>query len=298
MGKRTTHVKAHIRDGKAVAAHQRTVTETSAAETPNRRASQRGVHALSVDETEWDVEEKNVWVNETPWNPLEQVTVRRLSDPTTGAPVRLTAANGEETVELDAGVPAEKSPVVEHRFLFNGLNYSGMDLRGYLFSQQRGTDLNFSGALLDGASFYMRRRTGSGHLRTGILLIGCSFDGASLRDVDMRLATLRKCSFVGADVTGADFSDVEIVGEVDFTNSTLTAEQYDALRSTGGKIIYRKHSVASAASALGVTEDDVAVMIWAGDLEARDVTGRVVHEQFDAERHHIPQWALSRHLKN
>jgi hypothetical protein len=178
---------------------------------------------------------------------------------------------------------------------------------------------NFDGANLMDARFLSPPDFGDSRYSWRAQIEDTSFRAATCRNASFKGVTFSGyVSFEGADVTGADFEgawvatvtyagDYQRQGEaatLDFTDSNITGEQIDQfvdgyLRTGRGytpgesRILYRRYTLSDASTKLGVPEDELAVSIWVGDVEVRDNhTLQRVTGEFDATRHHIPQWAL------
>lgn len=294
MEKRVTNVKAHTRQGHAVQAHPR-VVEGQPGDADKRATGpdRNSLQGLSDEKaTVWETEDSEIWVERTSDNDEGPLMMRRVFDPH-NRPAAIIVRSETSEATVVGGLPASENPTVNNILMFQSVNYSYMNLQGYTFNARQAIYLDFSDANLDDASFFNRRPTRGGYLRSEIILNRCIFDGASLRNADFRGASLHGSSFIGADVTGVDFSDTRVaMGPVDFTDSTLTGEQYDSFWEGANGVTYRHYSLTDAAAELGLDKDEVAIMAWAGELEIRDATGAVVTGEFDASKHHVPEWAV------
>lgn len=176
-----------------------------------------------------------------------------------------------------------------------------MDLRGLTFQVETFNSVDFSGSVLDGASFTHQERKDSDVYPVAFL--ACSFDGSSLRNVQFGKCHLcNGTSFRGADVEGVDFSKVtagQPGDRISFSGSNITGEQFDALNSNtlwGSTVVYDEYSPEGVRAATGVDAKELKVMLWVGEIEFRDnITRQIVNDgRFNAEYHHIPSWELIR----
>lgn len=127
------------------------------------------------------------------------------------------------------------------------------------------------------------------------------FDGA-----DLAGTTFDQCAFSGVSFRGANLTDVTFTPRnnnftrnresgsfvVDFTDSNVTAEQFDTFTAMGSqKILIRRHTFDEFVELTGENPDMAATLLWAGDIEYRDRdTDKQSDEPFDRDRHYIPQW--------
>lgn len=185
---------------------------------------------------------------------------------------------------------------------------------------------NFESSTLDGSNFVFE---------PGYTTERISFEGASLRDVKMSGgARIRyEVNLKNADLTGADFGDLAIepmyrsstnpafnvelgvlytevngyffnsTKVVDVRGSNISSRQIAALSAKipadGSKgpfpVRYDQYTATEAQKVLGVGEDDMMILLWAGDIEVRDNETKLpVTGTFDKDKHHIPQWEMQR----
>jgi hypothetical protein len=129
-----------------------------------------------------------------------------------------------------------------------------------------------------------------------------SFEGASLRSTEFLYCDMDSVSFVGADGTGATFSITSYIAEVDITDSNIHPDQFTCDNvddfNAARYLHYRWHTVSDVAEQLDVSEEEVAFLIWSGEIEVRDnATSEIVRNRYDAALHHIPQWEMQRLLR-
>lgn len=93
-----------------------------------------------------------------------------------------------------------------------GCDYSGQNLAGHNFRNQRMNGSNFSRANLQNADF------------TGAVLVGADFSGANLRGANFANAKLSGCNLRRTDLTGVNFAGAEVIG-CDVNASSLSATQ-------------------------------------------------------------------------
>lgn len=121
-----------------------------------------------------------------------------------------------------------------------------------------------------------------------------SFKGASLRGAILRGSRMKFCDFTDVDLSGADVTNAQLPS--DLTRTNITAEQFDSLDfNSGGDMgvpyAVREVTLGDLVGKFGDSVDEVAVSMWAGDIEMRSrATGKVVFETFDSDKHFIPYW--------
>lgn len=149
------------------------------------------------------------------------------------------------------------------------------------------------GANLDGISVdpEMRHIFFSNTDMTAASCVGALFE---------RINFLGGISFRGANLLGASFKNVSFGGNagavVDFRDSNITADQLNDATSSldpganNVTVLYPSLTFQEASEKLGINEDELAVLVWAGDIEVRDQQGRVVTDGFDTTQHRICIW--------
>lgn len=148
----------------------------------------------------------------------------------------------------------------------------------------------FAEANMDGAVFQ------SAQSQSSLRITSVCMDGASLRDARFNDVVLRNVSLVGVDATGASFHVTQLL-DVDITDSNIHPDQFDLGQDPVPFLYYREHSLGEVVEATGLSADELAVRIWAGDVEARDNISLKPVTNFEAEFHHIPQWEMQRLLR-
>jgi uncharacterized protein YjbI with pentapeptide repeats len=89
----------------------------------------------------------------------------------------------------------------------------------------------------------------------------------------------------------------------DFTDSNVSSEQIRTIEEKIGPegpfgIEYRGYSLQEAQDILGITDDDyMNVLLWSGEIEARDNITKRKTEHFDPQTCHIPQWVIQGQLQ-
>jgi hypothetical protein len=138
-----------------------------------------------------------------------------------------------------------------------------------------------------------------------------NLNGASLRNVKFPSCdVIGAVTMMGADVSGADFSQVVLRSSrhhrtinkdsepyIDFTDSNATREQIEQLEGNLANfptlpIRYRQYSLDEIAALTGSSKEELGVLIWAGGVEARDNASCRTVSSFDADTCHIPQWEI------
>jgi hypothetical protein len=174
----------------------------------------------------------------------------------------------------------------------------GLDQPYQNFSDQKLFDAeiidgNIAHSLLDGSTLYQTK------------FRNVDATGASFQDAEFRHCTFGDVSFRGANLTGVNFYKCFFVQGVDFTDSNITGEQFDALEVAGPhsrtitgepRVIYRRYSIGELAAELNIDSDELAIRVWAGEVEVRhnDTLEKVDPGRFDASIHHISQWEAQR----
>lgn len=321
MGKESRKIGPYGRGGHVVSEHIRAVTTRDDAGSASQRPNLRGaVTQLVVPSeptaTDWwatsELNEQDIEKRSSPYivkSMMSTVKITNLIDPETGegrlrGEVKQGGVGDAQTiicrVEPGAEVGAEFIARVDYR---------RANLPDATFAYHT-SFCDFRGARLNRARFGVNP---SSILLTRGSIRDTSFDGASC--VDTKFTNIRflgEVNFRGADLTGADFSRASIGamlaenGQVpetvmDFTDSNLTGEQLDRLveynvnsdLQSAYRIIYETISVEDACEQLGVTAEELGVLIWAQDVEVRDnVTHGRVRGSYNVARHHIPVWGL------
>jgi hypothetical protein len=203
---------------------------------------------------------------------------------------------GEETKKYVVNV----GPGVTLKYPLDSVN---MDLRRTNIPglQWRGGRLimsTFAEANMDGAVF------ANDTSAQKAVINSVSFEGASLRDAVFDRVAMKSVSLAGVDGTGARFHVTNML-DVDITDSNIHPNQFTFLPENGFQpdhdpvphLWYREHTLDEVAAAIGLTHEELTVMVWAGDLEVRDHDQQRVDGRFDAELHHIPQWEIQKLLR-
>ena len=223
-------------------------------------------------------------------------------DPDTGLGSLRVTGDGVSTVQTHT-LRVEPGAQITHKAFTSHMDYRGANLTGATIEGEEIAGNVFDGATLDdveigtGRSFQQNVKQET-HLRD------TSFRGASLRNATIRALTLSNVDFTGADLTGMGlWANLSRDGDwaIDVTDSNFHP---DMLGSPGAvedpnhfqslhRVKYRRYTLDEAAEITGGTVDDLAMHVWAGDIEVRDnETLERVTDKFDAARHHIPQWGL------
>jgi hypothetical protein len=160
------------------------------------------------------------------------------------------------------------------------------------------SDVDLRGANLDGIHFSPKVSNYAPHGS----VTSTTFEGASCVDADFRgVKFFGEVSFRGANLHGANFDGAHVApgGVLDLRDTNVTREQLDALVDSipsfppgpRGEIRYPSFSFEEACENLGVDGDELAVRLWAGDVEVRDRHGRVVSDgSYNEEEHRICIW--------
>jgi hypothetical protein len=148
---------------------------------------------------------------------------------------------------------------------------------------------SFAEANMDGAVFGSPKRNIS-------RIVSVCMDGASLRDAYFGDVVMRNVSLVGVDATGARFDVAQLV-DVDITDSNIHPDQFVHDGDPVRYLYYREHSLQEVVDATGLPADELAVRIWAEDIEVRDNSTRKKVTGFLDGLHHIPQWEMQRLLR-
>ncbi len=192
--------------------------------------------------------------------------------------------------------------------LVNHLDYSNTDMPNLVVDVHTVKEASWAGANLQGADFRSVRR-----------LEGVNFDGADLTGATIPSFPSR------VTVRGADLTDARITMVnpdlwasnppeflLDATDSNITAEQFDAfmgqldrvargaIEITGpNHVVMGRHTLDEVAAATGIDEDELAVLLWSGDLlyRSRETDKLETDGSFDADKHYIPQWEMQRLLR-
>lgn len=195
-------------------------------------------------------------------------------------------------------------------------DFSQLDLSDSLFSARDMINFDFSGSTLDGGKF---SPDPDDAWRTTMGLVDVKFRGASLRGLSFEAVSLSGyCDFREADVADVNFSDVDFAAsganELDVRGANITREQFDDLNArvpvtyaNGSlepvyhdrcRITYDEYGMDEFCAALDLDRDTLKVLLWAGDVEARDNFSKeaVRPEDFDPGKHHFPQWEVQRLL--
>jgi hypothetical protein len=228
--------------------------------------------------------------------------IRNGIDPSTGEGLLVVSGDGVSTIQTFQIFVKPKAQIRGKAFTSH-MDYSAANLTDGLIVGKDVTGNLFDGATLDGATI-----TSNASLRDKFagetVMERNSFRGASLRGTKISSLLLRENDFTGADMTGMEFwgwfaSDVEWAIDVTDTNFYP-----DMIGSAGAvedrghpqslhRVKYTRYTLDDVAAHTGMSEDDVAMAVWAGDLEIRDnETLQRVTSGYDKDRHHIPQWAL------
>lgn len=148
----------------------------------------------------------------------------------------------------------------------------------------------FAEANMDGAVF-------AADPRYGVLQIASvCMDGASLRGAQFDGVALQNVSLVDVDATGAHFQVARLI-DVDISGSNIHPDQFECPGDPVRWLFYDEYSLAQVADATGVDVDELALRVWAGEVEVRDSETRErVTGGYDAALHHIPQWEMQRLL--
>jgi len=282
------------------------------------RGGPAGTVAGFVDEPEVRVHPVGVspftsWGKDAPPNTGEVWTVTETvhADGTGSIEVSDDAAAGQSptTFKVGPGVTIRSALPLSH------VDYRGFNLPEVTFVMKdpnRITGCRFDGVNLAGAEFRGGPRRMSAAVRT-------SFRGAVLRDATFHMMTFSDVDLRESDLTGVTFSRcyfgplsrmvegdaattpgeyaIDVRGS-NFHPSMLGREDHVVSPTsdyTLHLVRYDKYTLDEAAELLGMPAGDVAVHVWAGDIEVRDnETLERVTGGFDVEHHHIPQWALPR----
>lgn len=153
------------------------------------------------------------------------------------------------------------------------------DMRGAKFSNVTFERINFGNSDLRGANMdAMFVRSPS------------SMEGVNLRGASLRGAHLPYVKLAGADLTGADLTDAVL--HSDLREVIMSSEQFDGLRQKQSYTLREVHPDRER-QRLGVSQDDFNIMLWSGEVEARDrETNERVIGEFNLDKHFIPSWPI------
>lgn len=122
-----------------------------------------------------------------------------------------------------------------------------------------------------------------------------NFDGADLRNISVENTRFRGCSFVGANLTGIDFSKLDFEIRANMRNAILLADQFDKLsdRSRYG-VEYDEIRFEDAMKDLGLSEKRFEFLVLSGTIPVYDNENKQrVRSNFDPATHHVPCWGLT-----
>lgn len=225
-----------------------------------------------------------------------------------GAQLRDTDLSASALCDVNLEDADLTGAILKGAYLYNSA-LSGADL----------TDAELGYAQITGVTAY---KTTFDRCNLGFASVSNStMSDASFRDVTLLHTILENVVLFRSDFTGAKiaysfwaqvraqdavFTDAEF-DETTFQMSnlydaTLSAEHgqqilgdkgfaYDTLDTT---IRYNKMSFDEANERLQLEPEEFKVLMWLGEIEVRDNhTGGLVNANFDAEHHHVPEWALA-----
>lgn len=185
---------------------------------------------------------------------------------------------------------------IDHEEFAHDIDLSYINLSSGRVSVPNVENVKFAGAELPNVTF-----TSEVLMRAGIQTFqDVSFDGANLRGSIFNNPRFRNVSFRGANISGVHFMipyPIESNSTIDFTDSNVTAEQYDSWvrihTNRSNSIIINKYSVESFAALVGEDPDTIGTLVWLGEIETRNRTNNLPVSpgtNFDPEEHYIPQW--------
>jgi hypothetical protein len=157
-------------------------------------------------------------------------------------------------------------------------------------------DADFTGANLENAdcrqmAFLQPENQPYGSFTSS--LRGANCRGADFTKAKLRLVGLTDTDFAGANLTGAVLPE-------NLSGVNITAEQYTSLHE-GYYEDYEipKATIDDIAQVLGESAADVAMRLWAGDVQVleRGSNAVVATGSFNEEKHFIPTWEMRR-LRN
>jgi uncharacterized protein YjbI with pentapeptide repeats len=325
MAKRQRPIAAYERSGRLVSGHVRSVNTKDLHASPGHRNDLRDAtvqlappETLTYPHPKWYAQSE-IAANEQPRSAEYRIDTKAgtfvvQNDIDTAAGTGSITLTPLDDVKAPQVRGVHPQAVLASEFL-TSIDYRRADLRGTKFGYHM-AHCDMRGAILDDARFASHEKFGASLGMRGSVR-DTSFDGASCVNASfVNIRFLGTVTFRGANLTGVDFSRVSlgamlsedgVVPEtsVDFTDSNVTGDQIDQiLRSNkveiekdGFPLKYRRFTFSEVCDALDVGPDDLAVMVWAGDVEVRDNdTGARVTGVFRANRHHVPQWGLARVL--
>lgn len=206
----------------------------------------------------------------------------------------------DEKNETHGTPPEDKRSSLTKEKILTGVSFDGQNYSGSIFTAGTYARCSFKNTNLKNAKFGGRSK--------GTKMEIVNFDFSDLRGAVFKDIWFNNVSFEGADLTGTKFEKVWVssTGTVLLAGAKLAAETFDELAFSSplppidpkASFRYRRLHAIEAASRLGVDDNEMKVLLWAGDVEVRDndTLQRVVG-RYDPERHHIPEWAAQRNRR-
>lgn len=189
-----------------------------------------------------------------------------------------------------------------HEFLA-GVDYSNAFLANGEATGFRAVDLRFDRANLDGFSFTALPPAGPGDaVMKDCSFVGASMRGGSISKFSMSCVDMREVDFAGFQFRDCDFCGdgpyaIDVRGS-NFDPSCLCADDPTFLREEDyfhclHRVKYERFSLGEASDILDVPTDELALHVWAGDIDVLDNdTLEVVSGVYQEGRHHIPEWEV------
>jgi hypothetical protein len=190
-----------------------------------------------------------------------------------------------------------------------GMDARGVDLRGMQITANLIVESSFERALLCDAQIGFTVPVVNGRPvvfhEQYTSISNTTFRGANLRGIKFVNCEFSSVDFEKADLTGGRFEgcDVNGVEGIDLYGVVMGGETFDSLLNnttffSNLQFRYRQFGVEEACEALGISQDEFAVLVWAGDLEVRDGDLRRVHGAFNKDIHHVPEWVINTHRRH
>lgn len=276
--------------------------------TPTDRKASDGASAglaqLVTDDTEAGVRVSYVKLSQfDPDGTSEGIwEVRNSINPATGEGNLVVSGDGVSTIQTHEQRIGPGVEISNKAFTSN-MDYSGANLTNAIIKAGEMVNSRFDGATLDGVVVGAEAKL-TELVTNQVKMTHTSFRGASLRGAKICSFTLSGVDFTGADMTGMEFWGMfraEGGWAIDVTDSNFHPNM---LGSEGAveapthhqslhRVKYTRYSLEDVAELTGIPEDDLAMAVWAGDLEIRDnETLEVVTGAYNKDSHHIPQWGI------
>jgi uncharacterized protein YjbI with pentapeptide repeats len=216
---------------------------------------------------------------------------------------------------------------------FVGITLTGVQGQGGNFSEALFSDAYVRHSDFDGANFQRSRSDSAGFVDTscndcdftGAMLTNSYVENARFRNVNFTDADLRYTNFatfsvrdpgdypspqhgvveiVTTDLTGVTWTGANLQNTVfvrQYPPGAVDADVFTRSWTTNGgreyecwfRANYDKFTAEQTADMLGVSVDELGVLVWAEMLEVRDnKTGVIVTDNYHLNNLHVPKWAL------